>query len=125
MQVRTANTILYCTNWKETVCFYREILALDILFSNDWFVEFKLNNNARLSIADEQRASIKSNKGKGITISLRIDSLQELFHYMKDNNYKPSPVKKIWGSKQFFVFDPEANRIEFWSEEDKENEALQ
>jgi catechol 2,3-dioxygenase-like lactoylglutathione lyase family enzyme len=117
MQIEKANTILYCTHWEETVHFYRAVLALDILFSNDWFVEFKLNNEARLSIADERRASIKSNKGKGITISLRIDSLQKLFQYMKECNYKPSSIKKIWGKDQFFVFDPEGNRIEFWSDD--------
>ena len=116
MQIEKANTILYCTHWEETVYFYRAVLALDILFSNDWFVEFKLSDNARLSVADEERASIKSNKGKGITISLRIDSLQKIFQYMKEYNYKPSPIKKIWGKDQFFVFDPEGNRIEFWSD---------
>ncbi len=114
MNIETANTILYCRNWKETVHFYRDILALEIHFSNDWFVEFNLNNNARLSIADEKRASIKSSEGKGITISLQIEHLQKLFHYLENNGFEPSPIKNIWGSKQFFVFDPEGNRIEFW-----------
>lgn len=114
MDVRTVNTILYCRNWEETVHFYRDILTLEILFSNEWFVEFNLNDNARISIADEKKTSIKSGKGKGITISLRTVSLAEISHYLKENQYNPTPIKKIWGSKQFFVFDPEGNRIEFW-----------
>lgn len=116
MQIEKANTILYCTHWEETVYFYRAVLALDILFSNDWFVEFKINSSARLSIADEKRASIKSSNGKGITISLEIEYLQKIFQDLEDNGYEPSPIKKIWGKDQFFVFDPEGNRIEFWSD---------
>ena len=115
MQIMTSNTILYCNHWEETVRFYRDVLKLEIHFSNDWFVEFSLNGNARLSIANEERASIKSSQGQGITISLRIDHLQELFQHLREKGYNPSAVKKIWGNNQFFVRDPEGNRIEFWS----------
>jgi catechol 2,3-dioxygenase-like lactoylglutathione lyase family enzyme len=115
MNIKAANTILYCRNWKETVRFYRDILGLEMLFSNDWFVEFSLNNHARLSIADETRATVKSSQGKGITISLQVEHLQKIFPYLEEKGYEPSPIKEIWGNKQFFVFDPEGNRIEFWT----------
>jgi urease accessory protein UreE len=36
-------------------------------------VEFRLTDSARLSIADTARTLIKSSKGKGVTISLKVD----------------------------------------------------
>ncbi len=53
LQVITANTILYCAKWEETVAFYKDVLKLEIGFANDWFVEFNLNRCARLSVANE------------------------------------------------------------------------
>lgn len=116
MKIESSNTILYCKKWKETVRFYRDILALDVSFSNEWFMEFELNSMSRISVADEKKATVKSGEGKGITISLRIDYLYEMHQYLKENQHTPTPIKKIWGSEQFFVFDPEGNRVEFWSE---------
>ena len=63
---KTTNTILYCQKWSETIAFYRDKLELPILFASDWFVEFELDTTARLSLADEQRAKIKSSHGAGI-----------------------------------------------------------
>lgn len=68
MKIKTANTILYCSKWEETVRFYRDHLNLTVIFLTDWFVEFYLSTATRLSIADEKRASIKSCNGKGITV---------------------------------------------------------
>lgn len=72
MKIKAANTILYCRNWQETVAFYRDGIKLLVLSSNDWFVEFKLNEAARLSVANEARATVKSGDGKGLTISLQV-----------------------------------------------------
>ena len=71
MKIKAANTILYCKKWRETVEFYRDGLKLLSLSSTDWFVEFKLNESARLSVANETRASVKSGDGRGVTISLQ------------------------------------------------------
>lgn len=43
MKITVANTILYCIKCQETVDFYRNSLKLLVISSNDWFVEFKLN----------------------------------------------------------------------------------
>ena len=67
-----ANTILYCRAWAATVAFYRHLLGLPVGFENDWFVEFRLNDGAYLSIADARRASIAAVAGQGITLAWQI-----------------------------------------------------
>lgn len=115
MNIKTANTILYCKQWQETVRFYQRILNLGVHFSNDWFVEFYLNDSARLSIANEKRASIKSSGGLGITIGFQIDDIQKMHTHLIESGATPTPLKQRWGSDVFYVTDPEGNRIEFWS----------
>jgi catechol-2,3-dioxygenase len=36
---------------------------------------------------------------------------------LKGAGLNPTEVKEIWGAKAFYIFDPEGNRIEFWSGE--------
>jgi len=115
VQLKSSNTILYCKKWQETVAFYRDVLKLDIHFSNDWFVEFSLSSCARLSIANEESASIKSCGGKGITICLQTNDLEKKHSCLQELRINPTPIKEIWGSNSFYVYDPEGNRIEFWS----------
>lgn len=116
VQIRTSNTILYCRKWKETVAFYRDALKLDVHSLNSWFVEFSLSSCARLSIANEEKASIKSCSGKGITVCFQVDDIQTMHNYLMELRVSPTPIKVIWGSRAFYVHDPEGNRIEFWSE---------
>lgn len=114
MKIKSTNTILYCKQWQETVAFYRDGIKLLALLSNDWFVEFKLNETSRLSVADEARASIKSGDGKGITISLQVADLEQTLAELKEAGINSSPVKEVWGAKAVYVRDPEGNRLEFW-----------
>jgi catechol 2,3-dioxygenase-like lactoylglutathione lyase family enzyme len=116
MDIKTANTILYCKRWKETVAFYKIKLGLQVTTSREWFVEFKLNEASRLSIADESRASIDSNEGKGITITFEVIDIKMAHSYLKEVGLNPPPIKDHpWGAKVFRIYDPEGNRIEFWS----------
>ncbi len=115
MEIQTSNIILYCSKWNETVAFYRDTLRFPIHFSNEWFVEFSLAGNARLSVADEKRSSIKSCQGNGITISLEVEDIETMYVFMKASGLKPSAIKEIWESRLFCIYDPEGNRIEFWS----------
>ncbi|MCE9646002.1 MAG: VOC family protein [Chloroflexi bacterium] len=115
MKIKAANTILYCKKWRETVDFYRDGLKLLVISSNEWFVEFKLNESARLSVADEARTSVKSGDGKGITISLQVQDLQALHSELIETGFDPGPVKEVWGSQAFYLHDPEGNRLEFWA----------
>jgi len=115
----TTNIILYCKNWEETVQFYRDALALEVTFSSDWFIEFLLNEKSRLSIADQNRSSIKSDGQKGITITLQVRDIDSIWHDFNRNELGPTPIKvHPWDAKVFYVFDPEGHRIEIWQEVD-------
>lgn len=114
MKIKAANTILYCKKWDETVSFYRDGLKLLVISSNDWFVEFKLNERSRLSVANEARASIKSGDGKGITISLQVDDIEQTQAELMEAGITSTPIKEVWGSKAIYIHDPEGNRLEFW-----------
>ena len=111
----TTNTIFYCTKWEQSVRFYKEVLNLPVLFSTDWFVEFYLTTNSRLSIADEKRASVKSNRGKGITLSLEVEHIDVIWNQMKKEKLQPTAIiDHPWNARLFYVFDPEGHRIEIW-----------
>jgi hypothetical protein len=113
--IKAANTILYCCKWEDTVRFYRDQLKLSVNFSTDWFVEFILDGISRLSIADENRASIKTSRGKGITLSWEVDRIERVWADVRNNGLEPTPIRKHpWGACCFFLFDPEGHRIEFW-----------
>ncbi len=113
--IKSANTILYCSKWEDTVRFYRKLLKLPVTFSTDWFVEFSLNESNRLSIANEKRASIKTSRGKGITLSWEVDRIERAWADVRKNGLAPTPIQKhLWGARVFYLFDPEGTRIEFW-----------
>jgi catechol-2,3-dioxygenase len=115
MQIKSANIILYCKKWEEMVAFYQIGLELPITVSTEWFVEFKLTGTSRLSVADESHTSIKSGNGKGITIGLQVVDIAIAQSKFQEAGLNPTAVREIWGAKAFYVFDPEGNRIEFWS----------
>ncbi len=115
MKISTSNTILYCKKWKETVHFYSTGLNLTTLTAREWFVEFQLTDSARLSIANTARASIKSNNGKGVTISLKVEDIHASHTAFTKKRLNPTPIRPLWGSQVFYLHDPEGNRLEFWS----------
>ena len=112
----SANTILYCKKWRETVYFYEHRLRLPITFVADWFVEFRLTETAYLSVADERRATIKSSGGAGLTLTLRVDDADEAWSKLHNQGLALEPVRDhAWGARVFYFFDPEGNRLEIWS----------
>ncbi|MFN8492987.1 MAG: VOC family protein [Caldilineaceae bacterium] len=114
----TTNTILYCQQWQATVAFYRDVLNLPVAFASDWFVEFALTDTARLSIADERRATIKSSAGAGITLTFQVTELQGAWQHLEDQGAKPGLLRRhAWGAQVFYLYDPEGHRLEFWSPE--------
>jgi predicted enzyme related to lactoylglutathione lyase len=114
VKIKSTNIILYCKKWEDTVAFYSTGLRLLVISSNDWFVEFKLNEMSRLSVANEARTSIDSNDGKGITISLQVTDIIQTRSDLMDAGITTTPIKEIWGSKVIYAHDPEGNRLEFW-----------
>ena len=119
MKIKTTNIILYCENWEETVSFYKSALQLPVVASNNWFVEFRLNSTARISIADESRATIKSNYGKGLTIGLQVENIETVRLDLMKAGLSPSEIKDVWGAKAIYLHDPEGNRIEFWAGQER------
>jgi catechol 2,3-dioxygenase-like lactoylglutathione lyase family enzyme len=111
----SANTILYCLHWQQTVAFYRDKLGLGINFSNDWFVEFLLNDRARLSIADQSRASVKTSSGHGITLALETRDIESAWTQLNKKGILLTQIRDhSWGARVFYFFDPEGHRIEIW-----------
>jgi predicted enzyme related to lactoylglutathione lyase len=115
LKIKSTNTILYCKKWEETVEFYRTQLKLLVLSSNEWFVEFKLNEMSRVSVANEARTSIESSGGKGITVSLQVADVEQTWTELIEVGITPMPIKDVWGAKVVYVHDPEGNRLQFWS----------
>ncbi len=114
--IRVVNTILYCRQWQETVVFYRDVLGFPVTFKNDWFVEFKVNTHARISVANEQRATIKSSGGQGLTLAIQVDNADEVWQLLQSRGVNAGKIKNHpWGGRSFFFFDPEGNRLEVWS----------
>ena len=80
-----------------------------------WFVEFELTGNACLSVADAARASVPSARGAGITLSWQVENLDAVRDRLIADGVDVAPVTLTWGTRTFFVADPEGNRIELWS----------
>lgn len=100
------------------MAFYRS-LGFRILEQNDWFVEFEINPGARLSVADTARASIASSSGAGITITFEVTDIHKAYADVVQVGISSAGIKQHgWGAEVFYIFDPEGNRIEFWSRKD-------
>src|SRR5690606_7223318 len=107
---------LYCQAWSECVAFYRDRLGLPVTFASEWFVEFALTESARLSIADERRATVKSSHGAGITLTFQVDDADALWSLFQTEGIETTPCKThAWGARTFYLRDPEGNRLEIWS----------
>lgn len=114
--IKSSNTILYCKKWQETVVFYQDDLGLSVNFSSDWLVEFHLGGTAYLSVADEQRTTIKSSSGAGITITLQVENADEIWRQLRGRGLEVGPIKiHSWGARIFYFHDPEGHRLEIWS----------
>lgn len=114
-KIKRSNIILYCRNWEVTVKFYRDVLNFLINHESEWFVEFQLADNTYLSIANAANASIKSADGNGITLSWKIEDVEKTHHRLNQIGIQTSRIKRVWGSRAFYLFDPEGHRLELWS----------
>src|SRR5690554_5798209 len=101
MQIETVNIILYCAKWEEVVAFYQKTLGLAVLTATDWFVEFRLTDTSRLSVANEARTSIKSSGGQGITIGLQMPDAPAAREHFVRAGLNPTEIKEVWGAQVF------------------------
>lgn len=124
MNVRRSNTILYCSEWANTVAFYRDVMLLEPTHEVDWFVEFALHDTAHLSVADAARTSIDPSSGAGITLSWQVDDLAAECARLAAHDVETSDPMRQWGGRSVFLHDPERNRIELWEAERSRDEEL-
>ena len=111
----TVNTILYCRHWDEMIRFYRDRLHLPVTFANEWFMEFRLTDEARLSIADERRSTVKSAAGRGLTLTLQVAAIEPVHRQMRSSGLQPTDIRRHpWQARLFHIFDPDGNRPEVW-----------
>jgi catechol 2,3-dioxygenase-like lactoylglutathione lyase family enzyme len=116
LSILAANTILYCRKWRDTVAFYRDALNLPVTFTSDWFVEFQIASAAHLSIADERRATIKSGQGAALTLTFRVDEVDETWKRLSARGLQLGAIQDhAWGARVFYFYDPEGHRLEIWS----------
>jgi len=88
---------------------------LPVSFSTDWFVEFCVGATSRLSIADAKQTSIKSCNGKGVTLSLEVENIDNAWGLVKKAGLNPTTIKRHpWDAFVFYLFDPEGHRLEIW-----------
>ena len=114
-KIKRSNTILYCRNWEVTVKFYRDVLNFVINHESEWFVEFQVADNTYLGIANEANASIKSAAGNGITLSWQVEDVEKTHRHLNQLGIKTGRIKLVWGSRAFYLFDPEGHCLELWS----------
>ncbi len=50
---------------------------MTVSVAKDWFVEFQLTESSYLSVANTKNASFESSKGKGLTITLNVDDIED------------------------------------------------
>ena len=101
-KIKRSNTILYCRNWEVTVKFYRDLLNFVINHESEWFVEFQVADNTYLGIANEANASI--------------EDVEKTHRHLNQLGIKTGRIKLVWGSRAFYLFDPEGHRIEIWAQ---------
>lgn len=114
--ITATNTILYCTQWEACVNFYQNILKFRVTFKkDDWFRELEVSKGAHISIANVKHCTIPSSHGKGITLSWKVEELEKLQVYLKEQNVRVTGITShSWRAPWFYAWDPEGNRIEFW-----------
>ncbi len=90
---------------------YHIVALMYFLFGDNDFT-------ARLSVADERRATIKSSAGAGLTLTFQVPEIQAAWQWLDAQGAKPGPLRRhAWGAQVFYLYDPEGHRLEFWSPE--------
>lgn len=114
--IKSTNTILYCRRWAETVAFYKNDLKFPVNYASEWFVEFAVTPGAYISVADEQRATVKSSFGGGLTLTFQVEDIETAWQQLHERGVELGPLKNhVWGARVFYFFDPEGHRLEMWS----------
>ena len=67
-----------------------------------------------MSVADTSRAGVESARGKGITVTVRVEDIFAAYGTIMACGFSSGRVEKhAWGAHVFYLSDPNGNRIEF------------
>ena len=114
--MRAMNTVLYCQHYAQTLAFYGHVLGLPRTVVKDWFVEFQVAHEAFLSVADQNRATIKSAQGKGLTLTFQVDDVRARHEQLRARGAITTALgPRPWAAQGFLLHDPEGTRIEIWA----------
>jgi catechol 2,3-dioxygenase-like lactoylglutathione lyase family enzyme len=92
-------------------------MGFPIVSDHDWFIEFRIVDGLYLSCMDETHTSIKSSRGSGTTITIKVDDAETVHADLKQRGAEPADLKvRHWAVKSFFLHDPDGYRLEIWSE---------
>jgi len=52
-----------------------------------------------------------------MTITMEVDDIEATHSYLKEAGLNPTGIiDHAWGSRVIYIYDPEGNRLEFWSQ---------
>lgn len=72
--------------------------------------------NASLSVANEQRTSVESARGQGLTLAFQVEEADATWQSLMARCVNVGKIADHpWGVRAFFLFDPDGNRLEVWS----------
>ncbi|NSW84984.1 MAG: hypothetical protein HPY84_01565 [Syntrophobacteraceae bacterium] len=79
-------------------------MQLPVIFSTNWFVEFRLTDESRLSIADQARTSGKSSGKAGVTLALQVADIKAAREHAQRMGLEPTAIRKHpWMEKVLFL----------------------
>ncbi|MEJ5300250.1 MAG: hypothetical protein WHS38_04595 [Thermodesulforhabdaceae bacterium] len=118
LPIMSIGTVLYCSKWRECVEFYRRILACDIIFQNDFFVELSPSTGARLGLMDVSRTTKQVTHPESIVISIQVSSIEKTIKVLRQIFPNlPDSFRCVWGVKLIEIKDPDGRVVEFWERE--------
>jgi len=109
--------ILYVKKYKECVRFYKETLALSILFQNEMLTCFDFYGTyLMIEIEDREEYLTQNAMNKNYScLRIHVDNVEDAVHMMKAKGIEVNYQKHDWGEVAKF-FDPEGNMIAFKDE---------
>jgi catechol 2,3-dioxygenase-like lactoylglutathione lyase family enzyme len=113
--------LLRCSNLKETISFYTNVLDFNLKYpqdaENEWGIEL-INEGAEVLIS-----SIDGTPR--IAICIRVENVDNIFRkYINrgliipnnpDSPVHNSPINQTWGLREFYIDDPSGNTLRFCS----------
>ena len=107
MDIRRVVPNIPSRDMEKSKLFYGEFLGMKLAMDMEWILTFASSSNpaAQISIVKSDSTTVDT---PGITISIEVSDVEELFKKAVSMNYKIAyPVTtESWGVRRFFIEDP-------------------